>query len=157
MVISDVIEYKNRIISKLIEIPDVYILINNPNITKPSDMINKNIFPRMKIPNTTMTVKNYICFNYNSRKYPNNDVLKDVTINIGIISHESDIKTVWGNRNDVLAGVVIDAFNWSDFLGFQLELVSDTESTLENDYYARTLQFKNITPNSFMNKVNYND
>lgn len=153
MVISDNIKHKNKIINKLISIPDVYSLINNKDITSPDQMIDKNIFSYMKVPNTTLTVKNYICFDFNSKILSINEVFKNITINVGIITHESNIKTSWGNRHDVLAGVICDAFNWSDFLGFQLELVSDVESILENDYHARTLQFKNLTTNNLANKL----
>lgn len=155
MIMSDNTIYKNKIMDKLCSIPDIVIAINNPIITQdnPEDMKDVNIYSRMKIPNTTLTVKNYICFDFNSRIYSRNEVLKNVTINIGVICHESEIKTDWGNRHDVLAGVITDAFNWSDFLGFELELISDKENILENDYYARTLTFQNLTQNSLSNGV----
>lgn len=153
MVISDVVKYKQKIMSKLISIPDVFILINNKDISQPSQMVNKNIFSYMKIPNTTDTVKNYICYNYSSRISPNNSSFKNVTINIAIISHVSDISCTWGNRHDVLAGVIIDAINWSDFLGFTLELVADSESILEKEYHVRTLQFRNVATNSLNSGV----
>ena len=155
MVISDVITYKNKIMNKLCSIPDVVTLINNPKITQSNanDMKDINIFSRMKIPNATLEVKNYICFDFNSKTYSRNEVLKNVIINIAVICHESDIKTVWGNRHDVLGGVIIDVFNWSDFLGFELELVSDNENILENNYYVRTLKFQNLSPNSLSNGV----
>ncbi|MDF2885237.1 MAG: hypothetical protein K0R54_5809 [Clostridiaceae bacterium] len=140
--------------NKLISIADVYTLINNPNITLPSQMKNNNIYSYLKIPNSTLQVKNYICFDFSSRKSPVNSTFKNVNINVSIICHETDLKTSWGNRHDVLSGVIIDAFNWSNFLGFELELVSDNEKILENDYHMRTLQFNNLTTDNFINKVN---
>lgn len=155
MVISDNITYKNKIMNKLCSISDIVTLINNPNITQdnPDKMRETHILSRMKIPNTTLTAKNYICFDFNSRIYSRNEVLKNITINVGVICHESEIKTVWGNRHDVLAGVITDAFNWSRFLGFELEQVSDKEDILEKEYYARTLTFQNLAPNSLSNGV----
>jgi hypothetical protein len=155
MVISDVIKDKNKVMNKLLEIPDVYTVINNPDITSATAMKNVNIFSRMKIPNTTLTVKNYICFDYSSKLYQSDKIFKTVYINIACICNGSkeNIMTSWGNRHDLLAGIIIDAFNWSDFLGFELELVSDVESILEGDYYCRTLQFKNTTTNSLTNKL----
>lgn len=154
MVISDVTEYKLKIMNKLVSTLDIFELINNRDITKPSEMRNKNIFTRMKIPNTTLTVKNYICFNYNSRISRANKLFKDVAINIACVCHETDISTTYGNRHDALAGVIIDAINWSDFLGFQLELASDEETIWEKDYHVRLLTFKNLDTNSINCGVN---
>ena len=156
MVISDVIEYKGKIMSKLLSIPDIFTLINNKDISKPYEMINKNIFSYMKVPNTTTLVKNYICFDYNTKISARNDSYKNVLINVGIICHKDEINTMWGNRHDVISGVIVDVFNLSNFLGYQLELVSDTESIMENGYHARTLQFRNLTLNSFENGVKVN-
>lgn len=156
MVASDVMEYKSKIMARLISIPDVYMLINNSDITKASDMINKNLFSYMWIPDTTTTVKNYICFDYNSTKSSINESFKNVTINIGVICPKSEIITPWGNRFDVLAGVLIESINWSNFLGFELELVSDKENIFENNYHGRMLQFKNLSFNSLKNGVKVN-
>lgn len=158
MVVSDVTKYKTKIMNKLCSIPDVVTLINNPSITQenPDAMKNVNIFSYMKIPNTITTVKNYICFDFNARSSNYNDLYKNVNISISVICHESDIKTSWGNRHDILAGVILESLNWSNFLGLQLELYSDTEAILESDYHIRTLQFKNLILNSTPNGVKKN-
>jgi hypothetical protein len=158
MVVSDVTKYKNKIMNKLCSIPDIVTLVNNPDITlvNSDKMKNTNIFSYMKIPNTTLSVKNYICFDFNARSSNYNDLYKNVNITISVICHETDIMTAWGNRYDVIGGVIIDNFNWSNFLGFELELYSDTESILEKEYHMRTLQFKNITLNSLQNGVKIN-
>ena len=155
MVISDVTKYKGKIMNKLCSIPDILTLINNPDIiqTKPDNMRNVNIFSYMKIPNTTLTVKNYICFDYNSRVHNYNDSFKNVTINISVICHESTIQTSFGNRHDAISGMILEAFNWSDFLGYTLELVSDTENILEREYHVRNLQFKNVATNNIHSGV----
>jgi hypothetical protein len=158
LVVSDVVKYKNKIMNKLCSIPDIVTLINNPEITQnnPDQMKNVNIFPYMKIPNITLSVKNYICFAFDARSSNYNDLYKNVNITISAICHESDIKTAWGNRYDVLGGVILESFNWSNFLGLELELYSDTESILEKEYHMRTLQFKNLTLNSLKNGVKVN-
>lgn len=148
MVISDNIVYKNKIMNKLISIPDIFTLINNNNITESDQMKDENIFSTMRVPKTSLLVKNYICFDFNSRIHTRNEVLKDIIINVGVICHESELKTVFGNRHDVISGVIEDAFNGSDFLGFELSLVSDLESLLDSDYHVRTLQFKNLARNN---------
>ena len=158
MVISDVINYKNKITSKLCSIQDVVTLMNNPDITQDNSdkMKNTHIFSYMKIPNTIMSVKNYICFDFNAKSSNYNELYKNINITIAAICHESEIKTVWGNRHDVMGGVILENFNWSNFLGLELELYSDTESILEKEYHVRTLQFKNLTLNSLKNGVKVN-
>lgn len=110
----------------------------------------------MKIPNTTLEAKNYICFDFNARGSSYNDLYKNVTITIAAICHESEIKTMWGNRHDVLGGVILDVFNWSNVIGLELELISDTESILEEKYHVRTLKFTNLVLNSIKNGVKVN-
>jgi hypothetical protein len=156
MVISDVIKYKNKIMNKLLSINDVFILINNSSLAEASQMKNVNIFPFMKVPETITTVKNYICFDFNGKTSTKNNIYNNIFINIAVVCHESDIKTSWGCRHDVLGGVIIDNFNWSNFLGLELELVSDNESILNNSYHVRTLQFRNLALNGIENGVKIN-
>jgi hypothetical protein len=155
MVISDVIKYKNKIMNQLVQNQDVLTLINNPNIStdNPEKLTKENLFPRIKIPDTTTTVKNYICFDYNSKENKYNDIYKTVIINMVVLCHKDEINTIWGSRHDVLGGVLVDMFNWSNLLGFQLELTIDKESIWEKDYYARELQFTNTVSNSMKNGV----
>lgn len=158
MVISDVTKYKNKITNKLCSISDVVTLINNPDITQDNSdkMKDTHVFSYMKIPNTTMSVKNYICFDFNAKSSNYNELYKNINITIAAICHESEMKTVWGNRHDVMGGVILENFNWSNFIGLELELYSDTESILEKEYHVRTLQFKNLTLNSLKNGVKVN-
>lgn len=155
MVISDVVKYKNKIMNKICSIPEILELINNPEISpeNPDDMKNVNVFSRMKIPNIATNVKNYICFDYNEKTDTYNKTFKNVIINIGIVCHEDDIVTDYGNRHDVIAGVIEEYLNWSDFLGYVLELVSNTESILNNTYHVRTLVFKNVATNNINSGV----
>lgn len=158
MVISDVTKYKNKIMNKLCTIPDIITLINNPeiNMSNADMMKNTHIFSYVRIPNTTVEAKNYICFDFSAASSRYNDAYKNININFVIICHESEINTVWGNRHDALGGVVLESFNWSNVLGLELELHSDTESILQNEYHVRTLQFKNLTLNSIKNGVKVN-
>lgn len=158
MIVSDVTKYKNKIMNKICSSPDIVTLINNPNITidNSDEMKNVNAFSYMKIPNTSLAVKNYICFDFNAKSSSYNDLYKNVTINVACICHEGEINTMWGNRHDILGGVILETFNWSNILGLQLELVSDVENILEKEYHVRTLTFKNLTLNSIKNGVKVN-
>lgn len=152
----DVITYKTVIMNELCSTPDIFTLIDNEKITQPDQMINKNLFSYMKIPNATLEVKNYICFDVNARSSSYNDLYKNITINMAAVCHNDNIKADVGNRHDLLGGILIDILNFSNLLGLQLELVSDTETIWEKDYNVRLLQFKNLTLNSVRNGVRIN-
>jgi hypothetical protein len=153
MVDSEVLEYKRKITNKLVSISDIFTYIKNESITTPGEMVGKNIYSFMKVPDPTVYVKNYICFNYSSITSTKNSSFKNCSVTIGVVCHEDDIKTTYGNRHDVLAAIITENFNWSNFLGFELELVSDVESIQDNKYHARTLKFVNKSQNSLKNKV----
>lgn len=156
MIKSDATQYKSKIMGNIITNSDVFELINNPEITKPPQMKDKNVFSRMRFPNTTISVKNYICFDFNAKISRTNDVYENVTINIAIVCHEKTINCGSGNRHDELANVIADIFNWSNILGLQVKLISDTETIWEKEYHVRILQFTNIALNSVRNGVKIN-
>lgn len=132
---------------KLVYIPDMLPIINNPEIKEVEKLRNVNIFSRIKIPDTTKDSKNYVCFNFNSRIWGRNKDLKQISFDVVIMCHESNINTKYGNRHDVLAGMIAEDFSWSRFLGFELELMSDIESQ-SNNFYTRTLTFQNLSQNN---------
>jgi hypothetical protein len=152
----DVITYKSVIMNELCSTPDIFTLIDNDKISQPDQMSDNNLFSYMKIPDTTLEVENYICFDVNARSSSYNDLYKNITINMAVVCHNHNIKAGMGNRHDLLGGVVIDILNFSNLLGLQLELVSDTETIWEKEYNVRLLQFKNLTLNSVRNGVRIN-
>ena len=63
------------------------------------------------------------------------------------------MKTEFGiDRHDLLGYLVRDVFNWSNDFGKQFSLVYNKESTIDSDYYCRTLKFEATKPNS-LNKA----
>ena len=153
---SDATKYKSKIMGNLITNSDVFKLINNIEITSPRQMIDKNIFTRMRFPDTIKTVDNYICFDFNTEMSRTNDVYESVLINMAIVCHEDTINCGSGNRHDELANIVVDIFNWSNILGLQLKLMSEKETIWETKYHVRLLQFRNLTLNSIRNGVKVN-
>jgi hypothetical protein len=149
---SDTIKDKAKILNKLISIPEVFTYIHNTNLSIAEQMKNVNIFSRIKVPGTITTVKNYIGFNYSSDIDRYNKSFKNIYITFLIVCHEQDINTSYGNRHDVLGNILLNEFCWSDFMGFELELVSDKEGT-DGDYSTRTITFKNISSNNINSGV----
>ena len=148
----DIQEYKSKIMTRIVNIPEILSLINNKNIVDSDGLRNTHVFSRIKIPKTPKETDNYICFNLNSRTWNRNTVLKNFFFDVVIMCHEANISTKYGNRHDTIAGIIVDDFSWSNFLGFELEPVSDLESTTE-EFCIRTLTFQNKSPNSLSNGV----
>ena len=48
--------------------------------------------------------------------------------------------------------LVRDVFNWNNIFGLQFKLIYNKESTIDSDYYCRTLKFEATKPNS-LNKA----
>ena len=63
------------------------------------------------------------------------------------------MKTKYGmDRHDLLAYLVRDVFNWTNDFGLQFKLVYNKESTIDSDYYCRTLKFERECTNG-LNKA----
>jgi hypothetical protein len=63
------------------------------------------------------------------------------------------MKTDFGiDRHDLLGYLVRDTINWSNDFGIQYKLVYNKESTIDSDYYCRTLKFERDMTNS-LNKA----
>ena len=84
---------------------------------------------------------------------PFNSHMKIQQLQFVCICHLDDIKTKYGmDRHDLLGYLVLDIFNWSNDFGKQYKLVYNKESTIDSDYYCRTLKFEATKPNS-LNKA----
>ena len=153
---DDIIEMKRLIKQKLIDDPDVLDVLHNPDIDidSPDEFLDTNIFGFIRIPKTQDTVRNFICFTVDDieeNRY--NEVMKTQYIQFNCICHLEDMKTEYGiDRHDLLGFIVRDIFNWSNIFGLQFKLIYNKESTIDSDYYCRTLKFEATKPNS-LNKA----
>ena len=43
--------------------------------------------------------------------------------------------------------LIRDTFNWTNIFGLQFKLIHNKESTIDSDYYCRTLKFEATKPN----------
>lgn len=137
--------------------PNIVTLLDNKDINYPYDLINVNIFPRLKVSFTQNETLNYIGLKIDYPSITSNEDLKNCTITFMIISNMNCIQAPTGeSRTDLIAEELIKMFNWNYKLGFTLKLVSDMENPLPSntDYYYRILQFKTLEKNSIGNKLN---
>ena len=149
---DDIIEMKRQIKQKLIADVDIPEALHNPDIDldSPDEFLDNNIFGFIRIPTTQDTVRNFICFTVDDiEDHSYNTHMKIQQVQFTCICHLDDIKTEFGiDRHDLISYLVRDVFNWSNDLGKQFKLVYNKESTIDSDYYCRTLRFeRDITNN----------
>ena len=152
---DDIITIKRRIKQKLIADIDILEALNNQEIDldSPDEFLDNNIFGFIRIPQTQDTVRNFICFTIDDiEEHRFNEVMKLQDIQFVVICHLSDMKTDYGiDRHDLLGYLIRDTINWTNLFGLQFKLIYNKESTIDGDYYCRTLKFEAIKPNSLNN------
>lgn len=153
---DDIIEMKRLIKQKLIADKDILEALHNPDIDieSPDEFLDTNIFGFIRIPTTQDTVRNFICFTVDDIEPDRyNSHMKVQQIQFNCICHLDDMKTEYGmDRHDLLGYLVRDVFNWTNDFGVQFKLVYNKESTIDSDYYCRTLKFERECTNS-LNKA----
>lgn len=153
---DDIIEMKRLIKQKLISDTDILEALHNPNIDidSPDEFLDNNIYGFIRIPTTQDTARNFICFTVDDIEENRfNEVMKTQYIQFNCICHLDDMKTEYGiDRHDLLGFLVRDTFNWTNDFGLQFKLIYNKESTIDSDYYCRTLKFEATKTNS-LNKA----
>ena len=154
---DDIGSMKRQIKQKLINDSDILETLNNPDIDldSPDEFLDINIFGFLRIPGTQDTVRNFICVTVDDiEDHHFNEVMKIQNLNFTVICHLSDIKTKYGiDRHDLLGYLIRDIFNWTNMFGLQYHLIYNKESTLDGDYYCRTLRFEAQKPNALNNAM----
>lgn len=149
---DDIIPMKRLIKQKLIADTDILEALHNPDIPldSPDEFLDTNIFGFIRIPQTQDTVRNFICFTVDDIEEDRyNEVIKVQYIQFNCICHLDDMKTKYGiDRHDLISALVRQTFNWTNMFGLQFKLIYNKESTIDSDYYCRTLKFMAQKPNS---------
>ena len=152
---DDIITMKRKIKQLLIEDKDILRALNNPDLDEdsPDDYLDTNIYGFIRIPTTQDTVKNFICFSIDDiEEHRFNEVMKVQYLQFVAICHLNDMKTKSGiDRHDLLGYLIRDNFNWTNEFGLQFKLIYNKESTIDGDYYCRTLKFEATKVNHLNN------
>ena len=153
---DDIVEIKRLIKQKLIADTDILEALNNPDIPldSPDEFLDVNIFGFIRIPQTQDAVRNFICFTVDDIEASQyNSHFKVQQIQFTCICHLDDMKTKFGmDRHDLLGYLVRDVINFTNDFGLQFQLVYNKESTIDSDYYCRTLKFERECTNN-LNKA----
>lgn len=157
---DDISRMKRQIKQMLIADMDILEVLHNPDIDidSPDEFLDNNIFGFIRIPNTQDTVRNFICVTVDDiEEHRFNEVMKLQDITFVVICHLSDMKTEYGiDRHDLLGYLIRDSINWTNLFGLQFKLIYNKESTIDGDYYCRTLKFEATKPNHINNARMYN-
>ena len=112
---------------------------------------NSNIRPFLFIPETQDEVKNYVCYQTGySDLVRYNDKEKNliVTFTIFVNGKDSMDELTGIPRHDLIASIIREKFAW---IGLEISTTTpfgDKESTTDNNYLVRTLQYEVTLPNS---------
>lgn len=150
---DDIPYCKRLILQEIYKDPDIFEVLNNTELIKagaaPEDYYNKNIFSRLKIPDSQSEVKNFICFEVNDVEeiYHNPGKIRKRVI-FRTVSHQDDVITKYGiDRQDLLGFLIKERFNWSGVIGMSLQKIYDTGKVSENGYYYRDIYFEQTRAN----------
>ena len=115
---------------------------------------NSNIRAFLFMPDTQTDVKHNICYHVSFQdtvKYQPG--LKDKLVKFTIFEHGNDRmdKLTGIPRHDLIASILREKFAWSNIFGMQTHLISNRESTTDNNYLVRTLIFQLTDLNSSVN------
>ena len=112
---------------------------------------NANIRPFLFIPETQDEVKNYVCYqtSYGDLvRYNDKEKNLIVTFTIFVNGKDSMDKLTDIPRHDLIASIIRENFAW---IGLEISTPTpfgDKESTTDNNYLVRTLQYEVTLPNS---------
>jgi hypothetical protein len=151
---DDISGMKRQIKQTLIADTDILETLHSEiDIDSPDEFLDTHIFGFIRIPNTQDTVRNFICVTVDDiEEHRFNEVMKVQNITFTVICHLSDMKTQYGvDRHDLLGYLIRESINWTNLFGLQFKLIYNKESTIDGDYYCRTLKFEAIKPNSLNN------
>lgn len=158
---SDNIKVKERIKKLLLQNKFVIHLLNNKELeeadSEPDDYYGVNILPFYLIDPTQSNVQNFVCFEVSYDEIQrHNAAMKNLEIVFYVICEQRTLlESETGiARHDLLAAAIQDQFNYTNYFGAKIKLISDRPSTTDNGYATRTLIFRQITDNNLVKTKN---
>ena len=166
------LDFKNNVDSDDIRIKEIIkkVLLNNKYIihvlnnkeleeldSEPDDYFNVNILPYYMVTPTQTNVQNFLCYTVSYKDLNrNNSTQKYLQITFVILCEQKNSidKETGIARHDLLAALIQDQFNFTNYFGRKIQLFEDTESIVDSSYSCRTLIFEQITDNNLVKTKN---
>lgn len=143
MQLSELYDYKNRLMQDLLTNPEIVRLIADCNIpSDPRTLAYKQVFPYEYIPETVEHGTTYVCFDVDVQKAIDNTYIRYV-IYVWVMTHKSKLRLDEGGvRPDRIATEIADTINgsWNYGLG-KLDLYSSKRWSPTSDYQGKVLTF----------------
>ena len=160
---NDNIRIKEIIKQKLLANDDIIHVLNNKKLQEEEaendEYFGVNILPYYIISPTQTDSQNFICFtigyenverNFTNSSRTYNDLQRHLHIVFVILCEQKNIKDEDTGiaRHDLLAALIQNEFNFTNYFGRKIKLISDDESLVDNKYACRTLVFSQVTDNN---------
>lgn len=152
---NDNIRIKEIIKQKLINNDDIIHVLDNEELQEKEaendEYLWVNIIPSYIIHPTQTDSQNFICYTVGYRDVNRyNDVVKELHVTFYILCEQKNLKDrdTGIARHDLLAALIQNEFNYTNFFGRKLKLIQDEESVTDNDYVTRVLTFTQTTDNN---------
>ena len=150
---QEISEYKTKIMLHLLSDKELVSLLDDQGqFEYPDEMIYQRIFPYGRVPETEMETKTYITVMVDVPSLQkNNDLVRDVTVTLRVLSHESLMRVPGQNGTRIdLASARVDAMlNESyDFGIGPIFLVYNKEYVLDSTHFYRELKFQTLSLNN---------
>lgn len=145
---SPIKTYKKKLITSIVNSPDLIALVNNNYIDEDGECVNSDeliyqqIFPYYYIPETQTEVQSYVIMKVNGLGIKNK-IYNKAEIYICVVSHQDCMQAKGGGtRIDLMGEIIENLFNGRDDFGFgEMELTSNIETEINNTHRCRVLRF----------------
>lgn len=118
-----------------------------------------NILPNFIVNPTQHSANTFICYEVgynNSARYSRvSQTSKELRITFEILSNYKVLinQDTGIAKHDLLAALIIDQFNFSNYFGKSIYLISDEPSVVDKDFACRTLIFQQTVDNNLVKTV----
>lgn len=153
----DDVKVKEQIKKILLDNRYIIHVLNNKELedadAEADEYFNKNILQYYIISPSQHNVQNFICYEvrYDELERYNSAVKKLQIIFYILCEHKNIIDEDTGiARHDLLAALIQDQFNYTNYFGAKIKLISDMPSTVDNSYACRTMIFEQTTDNNLV-------
>lgn len=160
---SDDIKVKEQIKKVLLDNRYIIHTLNNKELeaaeAEADEYYGINILPYYIISPTQTNIQNFICFEVNYDELNRyNSVVKKLNVVFYVLCNQKNIidEDTGVARHDLLASLIQYDFNFTNYLGSKLRLVSDVSNVVDTEYACRILTFEQITDNNLV-KTPYKD
>ena len=124
------------------------------DMTNADEYYGVNILPYFLVAPSQSEASNFICFetSYEKRRYDSDTTKKNLNIIFYLISEQKLIKDADTGvaKHDLLAALIMNKFDWTNYFGKKIHLISDQASVVDVKYACRTLVFEQITDNNLV-------